>query len=105
MVVRCGRRTGCSEGRASRPAICKGGDVLSGLSWCRALVQHGLSPDVTCGKDDVAYPTLCKPVIDGVPVERLRIITYAEARHGFDARGLPERADRPGAPAYNAEAA
>lgn len=56
-------------------------------------------------KDDVAYPTLCKPVVDGVPAERLRVVTYPEARHGFDNRGFPDHADQSGAPVYNAEAA
>jgi dienelactone hydrolase len=56
-------------------------------------------------KDDVAYPSLCKPVVDGVPAERLRVITYANARHGFDIRGLPAHAQSSGAPAYDAEAA
>lgn len=58
------------------------------------------------GKDDVAYPALCQPVVDGVPSDRLRVITYPEARHGFDVEGSLERADqRPGAPVYDAEAA
>jgi dienelactone hydrolase len=56
-------------------------------------------------KDDVAYPTLCKPVVDGVPAERLRVVTYPDARHGFDNRGFPEHADISGAPVYNAEVA
>jgi dienelactone hydrolase len=58
------------------------------------------------GKDDVAYPSLCNPVVDGVPPDRLRVITYPDARHGFDIRGLSERADQPpGSAVYNAEAA
>lgn len=57
------------------------------------------------GRDDVAYPTWCKPVVDGVPADRLRVITYPTARHGFDIRGLPDHAQSSGAPAYNAEAA
>jgi dienelactone hydrolase len=57
-------------------------------------------------KDDVAYPLLCKPVIDGVTGDRLRVITYPEARHGFDIEGSPVSADQhPGAPVYNAAAA
>jgi dienelactone hydrolase len=56
--------------------------------------------------DDVAYPTLCDAVVKGVPGDRLTVITYQGARHGFDMRGMPERANPPpGAPAYNAEAA
>jgi dienelactone hydrolase len=39
-------------------------------------------------------------------VSQATVITYPNARHGFDMRGLPERADLPsGSPAYNAEAA
>jgi dienelactone hydrolase len=58
------------------------------------------------GKDDIAYPALCKYVVDGVSADRLRVVTYPDARHGFDVRGLSERADQPpGAPVYNAEAA
>jgi dienelactone hydrolase len=36
--------------------------------------------------------------------DKLRAITYPEARHGFDMRGLPERTVR-GGPSYNPEAA
>ncbi len=56
-------------------------------------------------KDDVAYPTLCKAVQDGVPSDRLRVITYPDAHHGFDMRGFPERAERTGAPAFDPGAA
>jgi hypothetical protein len=56
-------------------------------------------------KDDVAYPTLCKPVVVGVPAERLRVVSYPDARHVFDNRGFPEHADISGAPVYNAEVA
>ncbi len=55
-------------------------------------------------KDDIAIPTLCDRVAKDVPPERLRVISYPDARHGFDMRSLP--IDVPsGAPAYNAEAA
>jgi len=57
------------------------------------------------GKDDIAYPALCKPITDGVPADRLRVVTFPDARHGFDMRGFPATADTAGAPAYNAEAA
>jgi dienelactone hydrolase len=58
------------------------------------------------GIDDIASPALCNAVTKGVPPERLRMINYDNARHGFDMRGFPEHADRPsGAPGYNAEAA
>ena len=72
------------------------------VPWSAAVV--GLM--LLGGKDDVAYPSLCKPVVDGVPTDRLRVITYPDARHGFDIRGLSERSDQPpGAPVYNVEAA
>ncbi len=55
--------------------------------------------------DDVASPALCTAVAKGVPAELLRVITYPNARHGFDQRGLPEGSDQPaGTPVYNAEA-
>lgn len=55
--------------------------------------------------DDVASPALCIAVAKGVPTESLRVITYPNARHGFDQRGLPEGIDQPaGTPVYNAEA-
>jgi dienelactone hydrolase len=54
--------------------------------------------------DDIAYPNLCDAVAKGVSAEKLKIITYANARHGFDMRGLPENSAS-GAPAYNTEAA
>ena len=55
--------------------------------------------------DDVAFPALCAAVAKGVPAELLRVITYPNARHGFDQRGLPERSDQPsGSLVYNAEA-
>jgi len=77
--------------------VCRGA-----VPWSAAVV--GLM--FLGGKDDVAYPSLCKPVVDGVPTGRLRVITYPDARHGFDIRGLSERSDQPpGAPVYNDEAA
>ena len=55
-------------------------------------------------KDDIAVPALCERVAKDVPPERLRLIIYTDARHGFDTPGFPT--DGPsGAPAYNAEAA
>jgi dienelactone hydrolase len=58
------------------------------------------------GSDDVASPALCDAIAKGVPADRLRVITYPNARHGFDLRGLPEGSGQPaGAPVYSAEAA
>jgi dienelactone hydrolase len=54
--------------------------------------------------DDIAYPNLCDAVAKGMPPEKLEVITYANARHGFDMRGLPENSAS-GAPGYNAETA
>jgi dienelactone hydrolase len=54
--------------------------------------------------DDIAYPNLCDAVAKGMPAERLKVVTYANARHAFDIRGLPENSAS-GAPGYNAEAA
>ena len=57
-------------------------------------------------KDDIAFPNLCNAVVNGMPPDKLRTITYPNARHGFDMRGLPDRPDQPsGAPGYNADAA
>jgi dienelactone hydrolase len=58
------------------------------------------------GIDDIAFPALCDTVIRGMQPDKLRTVTYPNARHGFDMRGLGERADLPsGSPGYNAEAA
>jgi len=55
-------------------------------------------------EDDIAPPALCNVAIKGVPPDRLRTITYPNARHGFDMRGLAQ-AKVPGAPAYDPDAA
>lgn len=55
-------------------------------------------------KDDIANPALCEPVSKDAPPDRLRVITYPNARHGFDMRGFPTDAPS-GAPAKNADAA
>jgi dienelactone hydrolase len=76
--------------------VCRGA-----LPWSAAVIGLMLLGQ----KDDVAYPALCKRVVDGVPAERLRVVTYPDARHGFDNRGFPDHAEQSGAPVYNAEAA
>jgi dienelactone hydrolase len=54
--------------------------------------------------DDVAAPALCNAVAKGAPDEKLKVITYPNARHGFDMRGLSETT-APGAPGYDPKAA
>ena len=56
--------------------------------------------------DEVARPAACDTVVKGAPLNSLRAILYPNAFHGFDSRGLPERAEYPfGTIGYNAEAA
>ena len=40
--------------------------------------------------DDIALPALCNAVAKGVPTEKLKVISYPNAHHGFDMRGLPQ---------------
>src|SRR5215470_971062 len=54
--------------------------------------------------DGVALPALCERGVKGVPPEQLRVVLYPNARHGFDMRNLPERAEF-GRLGYQAEAA
>ena len=54
--------------------------------------------------DEVARPTLCDPVIKGAPPDSLRAVLYPNARHAFDVRSLPDRAEF-GRIGYNADAA
>jgi dienelactone hydrolase len=57
-------------------------------------------------RDDIAFPDLCGAISKAMPAERLRMIIYPGARHGFDMRGLPDGDRQPsGAPGYNADAA
>jgi dienelactone hydrolase len=76
--------------------LCRGA-----VSWTAAVSGLMLLGE----KDDVAYPALCDPVVKNMPADRFRVITYPNARHGFDMRGLPEHNPSPGTPAYNADAA
>jgi dienelactone hydrolase len=56
--------------------------------------------------DDIALPALCIAVAKRMSSDRLRVITFPNARHGFDMRGLGERTDLPpGSPGYQAEPA
>ncbi len=54
--------------------------------------------------DEVALPALCDRVIKGMHPDRSRAVLYPNARHGFDMRELPDRAEF-GRLGYNAEAA
>ena len=54
--------------------------------------------------DDIAPPALCDVVAKGASAEKLRVITYPNARHGFDMRGNLET-QTPGAPGFNPKAA
>jgi len=56
------------------------------------------------GMDGVALPALCERGVKGVPPDQLRVVLYPNARHGFDMRNLPERAEF-GRLGYQAEAA
>ena len=57
-------------------------------------------------KDEVAFPDLCTPIVNGVPTANLRTVRYANARHLFDVRSLPEVAQYPfGTVGYDADAA
>jgi len=56
--------------------------------------------------DEVAPPALCDGVVKGAAQNALRAVTYPNARHAFDLRSLPERAQYQfGTIGYNAEAA
>jgi dienelactone hydrolase len=56
--------------------------------------------------DDVAPASLCDAVVKGAAPGGVRMIAYPNARHAFDSRGLPERAEYPfGTLGYNADAA
>jgi dienelactone hydrolase len=54
--------------------------------------------------DEVARPALCDAVIKGAPSDTVRTVLYPNARHAFDVRSLPERAEF-GRIGYNAQAA
>jgi dienelactone hydrolase len=54
--------------------------------------------------DEVALPALCDQAMKGAPPNSLHAVLYPNARHGFDMRSLPERAEF-GRLGYNADAA
>jgi dienelactone hydrolase len=77
--------------------VCRGA-----VPWSAAVTALMLLGE----RDDIAFPDLCSAPSKTMPAERLRMIIYPGARHGFDMRGLPG-GDRqpPGAPGYNTDAA
>jgi dienelactone hydrolase len=76
-------------------------DCRRALPWSSA----GVSALMLMGAiDEVARPALCDPVIKGAPPDSLRTVLYPNARHAFDVRSLPERAEF-GRIGYNADAA
>ena len=74
--------------------VCRGARPWSGVTAGMMLLGAA---------DDIALPALCDVVTKGVPDERLKVVSYANARHGFDMRGLSET-KAAGAPAYDPEA-
>ena len=54
--------------------------------------------------DEVALPALCDQAMKGAPPNSLHTVLYPNARHAFDVRSLPERAEF-GRLGYNADAA
>ena len=54
--------------------------------------------------DEVALPAVCERAMKGAPPNSLFTVLYPNARHGFDMRSLPERAEF-GRLGYNDEAA
>jgi dienelactone hydrolase len=76
-------------------------DCRRAMPWSSA----GVSALMLMGAiDEVARPALCDPVIKRAPPNSLRTVLYPNARHAFDVRSLPERAEF-GRIGYNAEAA
>jgi dienelactone hydrolase len=75
---------------------------------CRRAVpwsSTGISVLMLMGAmDEVALPALCDRATKGAPPNNLHTVVYPNARHAFDVRGLPERAEF-GRLGYSAEAA
>jgi dienelactone hydrolase len=76
-------------------------DCRRGTPWSSTSVSVLM---LMGAKDEVALPGLCERAVKGVPPGSLRMVLYPDARHGFDMRGLPERAEF-GRLGYHAEAA
>ena len=75
--------------------ICRGAGPWSAIA--SGLMLLGVA-------DDITPPALCDVVVKGASAEKLRVITYPDARHGFDMRGNLET-QTPGAPGFSPEAA
>ena len=76
-------------------------DCRRGTPWSSTSVSVFM---LMGAKDEVALPALCERAVKGVPPSSLRMVLYPDARHGFDMRSLPERAEF-GRLGYHAEAA
>jgi dienelactone hydrolase len=76
-------------------------DCRGAMSWSSTSVSVLM---LMGAMDEVTIPTLCDRAMRGVPANSLHLVLYPNARHGFDMRGLPERAEF-GRLGYNAEAA
>jgi len=76
-------------------------DCRRAMPWSSASVSVLM---LMGAMDEVAIPALCDRATRGVPPDRLHAVLYPNARHGFDMRGLPERAEF-GRLGYNAEVA
>jgi len=61
--------------------VCRGAAPWSAAATALMLLDE---------RDDIAFPDLCNAVGKAMPAERLRMIMYPGARHGFDMRGLPD---------------
>ena len=76
-------------------------DCRRGTPWSSTSVSVLM---LMGARDEVALPALCERAVKGVPPSSLRMVLYPDARHGFDMRGLPERAEF-GRLGYHAETA
>ena len=76
-------------------------DCRRAMSWSSTSVSVLM---LLGGMDEVALPALCDRAMKGAPPDSLRSVLYPNARHGFDMRSLPERAEF-GRLGYNADAA
>jgi dienelactone hydrolase len=76
-------------------------DCRRAMSWSSIRVSVLM---LMGAMDEVALPALCDQAMKGAPPNSLHAVLYPNARHGFDMRSLPERAEF-GRLGYNADAA